>query len=139
MLITAIRHQLKHNQLLRFILVGVVNTAFSYGIYVGMLFIGFDYAVANLVALVLGILFSFKTQGSLVFQNSNNQLLGRFVLLWAMIYLLTIALIGQFITMGLDAYTAGALALPFSTAFSYFGQKFLVFRKANGTRAESRS
>lgn len=127
--INVIRHGLKRSQLFRFVLVGAVNTVFSYGVYACMLFIGLGYAFANLVALVLGILFSFKTQGRLVFDNSNNMLLGRFVLLWAVIYLATISLIGRLIEMGLDAYTAGALAVPFSTVFSYFGQKFLVFRK----------
>lgn len=127
--INVIRHGLKRSQLFRFVLVGAVNTVFSYGVYACMLFIGLGYALANLVALVLGILFSFKTQGRLVFDNSNNMLLGRFVLLWAVIYLATISLIGRLVEMGLDAYTAGALAVPFSTVFSYFGQKFLVFRK----------
>jgi putative flippase GtrA len=128
--ITAIRRHLERNQLLRFILVGAVNTAFSYGIYAGMLFIGFGYALANLVALVLGILFSFKTQGRFVFENTSNLLIGRFILLWAAIYLANIALIGSLITIGLDAYVAGALAVPFSTVLSYIGQKFIVFGKS---------
>lgn len=127
--LTGIRHSLKRSQLLRFFVVGVVNTAFSYGIYATMLLIGLNYAWANLVALVLGILFSFKTQGRLVFDNSDNRLLVRFVVVWAVIYLATITLIGRFITLGLNAYTAGVLALPFSTVLSYVGQKFIVFVK----------
>lgn len=117
------------SQFLRFILIGIANTTFSYGIYVIMLFVGLSYALANLVALIFGILFSFKTQSRLVFQSNNDLLLGRFVFLWAVIYLATITLIGQLIALGLDSYTAGALAVPFSTLLSYFGQKFFVFGK----------
>lgn len=114
-------------QLLRFLLVGSFNTAFSYGVYAVMLFVGLNFAAANFVALVLGILVSFKTQGSLVFRNNNNRLLGRFVVGWAVIYLASIALIGQIIAIGLNAYIAGALALPFTTMLSYFLQKYFVF------------
>lgn len=127
--ITAIQSGMKRTQFLRFILVGVGNTAFSYCIYAAMLFIGMGYALANLVALALGILVSFKTQGRWVFHNTNNLLIGRFVVLWAGIYVATIAIIGQFIALGLDAYIAGALAVPFSTLLSYFGQKYFVFGK----------
>lgn len=115
-------------QALRFVIVGGINTAFSYGFYAFFLFVGFGYAMANLMALILGILFSFKTQGRFVFNNPDNRRFGRFVLVWAVIYLATIALIGQFIALGLNAYVAGALALPFSTLLSYLSQKYFVFR-----------
>lgn len=114
-------------QFIRFILVGIVNTAFSYSIYAFFLYLGFNYAIANLLSLLLGILFSFKTQSRFVFGNSDNRLLGRFFFGWAVIYLATITLIGQLIDRGLDAYVSGALAIPFSTAMSYLTQKYFVF------------
>lgn len=118
----------RRHQIVRFMIVGIFNTAFSYGIYAGLIFLGAHYALANLIALVMGILFSFKTQGYLVFKNTDNRLLGRFVLSWGLIYLATITLIGQCIRLGLDAYIAGIVAIPFSTALSYLTQKFYVFR-----------
>lgn len=114
--------------IVRFLLVGMINTAFSYAIYAGFLYLGLSYQIANLIALVLGILFSFKTQGRLVFKNTDNRLFGRFLLSWVLIYLGTITLIGRIIAFGFDAYTAGALALPFSIALSYLMQKYYVFR-----------
>lgn len=122
-------HRYLNTQFWRFIAIGVVNTGFSYSIYAFSLFLGFKYAIANLLALSFGILFSFKTQGRFVFRNSDNRLFGRFLLGWAVIYLATITLIGQLIGLGLDAYVAGALALPFSTALSYLTQKYFVFQK----------
>lgn len=118
-------------QVLRFVVVGIGNTAFSYAIYAAFLFLGFGYAIANLMALLLSILFSFKTQGRFVFNNTDNRRFGRFVLTWTVIYLATITLIGQFIALGLNAYIAGALALPFSTLLSYLSQKYFVFKSTS--------
>lgn len=128
----------KSVQCIRFVLVGGLNTTFSYLIYAALLFVGLGYQLANLLTLIVGILFSFKTQGHLVFSNTDNRLLGRFVLCWAVIYVCVIFLIGQIIASGFNAYTAGALALPFSVALSYVGQKYFVFRKAKVDKASTK-
>lgn len=113
---------------LRFVVVGVLNTAFSYAIYALFLYAGFGYKQANLAALLLGIVFSFRTQGVLVFRNTDKRLFLRFVIAWACIYLLTIATIGLFMRWGVNAYWAGLFALPVSIALSYLTQKYFVFR-----------
>lgn len=112
-----------------FLLVGGLNTAFSYGIYAFFLSLGLNYAIANLLALISGILFSFKTQGIFVFKNSDNRLLGRFLVCWVLIYMGNIFFIKQMLKLGLDAYVAGALAIPPIIVFSYLIQKFIVFRR----------
>lgn len=113
----------------RFVAIGILNTCFSYTIYAGLLYAGLSYTLANLMALLAGIVFSFKTQGRLVFRNPDPHLLGRFVLSWVLIYLCTITLIGQMIALGLDAYSAGAVAVPIVTVLSYLTQKYFVFRQ----------
>lgn len=125
----AIQTTLWRHQLLRFLLVGGLNTLFSYAIYAGLIFLGAHFSLANLAALVLGILFSFKTQGRLVFRNPDNRLIGRFFLAWSLIYLATIGVIGLGIRLGLSSYIAGLAALPFSTVLSYGAQKYFVFRR----------
>ena len=126
----------KATRIIRFGLVGVLNTGFGYLIYAVLLFAGLGYQLANFLSLVVGILFSFKTQGHLVFDNPDNRLLGRFVAGWLLIYLCTITLIGWIISFGFDAYSAGALALPFSVALSYPTQKYFVFRRSGQHRPE---
>src|SRR4030095_860188 len=101
---------------------------FSYAIYALFLYAGFDYRAANLAAVVLGIAFSFRTQGSLVFRNTDGRLFLRFVAGWAFIYLMTIATIGFFVGLGVNDYLAGLIALPVSAALSYLTQKRFVFR-----------
>lgn len=120
-------------QFARFILVGCLNTGFSYTIYAALLYIGLEYVAANFGALVLGILFSFRTQGRLVFRNSNGRLIYRFAGCWVLIFLLNILFIFLFMQTGLNAYWAGALALVPCTIASYFVQKVLVFGPSQQT------
>ena len=112
----------------RFVVVGVLNTGFSYLIYALGLWAGLPYALANLLACVLGIFFSFRTQGALVFGDADNPKLWRFFLVWIAIYLVNILLIKFIISLGLNAYGAGALALPFIVVLSYLLQRLVVFR-----------
>lgn len=120
-------NRFRQHQLLRFLAVGTLNTGFSFGVYSSLIYLGWDFRLANFLALVIGVLFSFKTQSVLVFFNSDNRLLWRFIIGWAVIYFATIELIGYFISLGLDAYSAGALAVPFSAMLSYLIQKRFVF------------
>jgi len=117
------------SKFLRFILVGGLNTAVAYGVYAFFLFVGLPYPIANFLSLIVGIGFSFKTQGTFVFHNPDNQLFFRFAVFWGIMYLINIGLIRGFLSMGVNAYAAGALALPLIALLSYLGQGRLVFRR----------
>ena len=123
------------SQFIRFLLVGGMNTSFSYAVYAALLYVGLDYVMANLGALLLGILFSFLTQGRLVFGNRDRRLIFRFAAVWGLIFLVNILLISILIHAGLNPYWAGALALVPITVISYFVQKVLVFGAPQPTGA----
>jgi putative flippase GtrA len=112
----------------RFLFVGGINTLFSYAIYALLLYVGLQYALANFLAMLSGIFFSFQTQGRLVFQNSDQSLIWRYALFWFVLYLCNIVLIKLMLMGGVDAYSAGALAFPVIVVLSFFMQKMLVFR-----------
>ena len=112
---------------IRFVLIGVVNTAFSFGLYLLFVYLGLHFATANLLATLAGIVFSFRMQGSLVFDNKSWKPLLRFVPVWTLIYLLNVALIAALTALGMNAYAAGAAALLPTVAMSYFMQKRFVF------------
>ncbi|MEO8407472.1 MAG: GtrA family protein [Oxalobacteraceae bacterium] len=118
---------------IRFILIGGINTAFSYCLYAVFLFLGMNYVFSNLFALIIGIFFSFRMQGKFVFRNTAKRLLGRFILVWIIIYFANIFLIRELIQWGLDAYASGALAIIPIVILSYFFQRFFVFRQAVST------
>ena len=114
-------------QFIRYILVGLGNTAFSYCIYAAFLFIGLEYRVASLLALLLGIAFSFATQGNVVFKNATRLTFFKFVVAWLLIYLFNISLITVLMRGATSAYLAGALATAPVSLISYFVLKLWVF------------
>lgn len=124
-------------QFAKFVMVGVLNTAFSYSIYAGLLYVGLSFILANLIAVALGIAFSFQTQGRIVFQQSDKGQWIRFVVAWSLIWLFNIALIKLLIELSFNAYWAGALALPPTVLTSFFVQKRFVFVPSRAAPAAS--
>lgn len=121
-------------QFVRYVLVGIGNTAFGYGAYAGLLYVGLEYRLASLIALVLGIVFSFSTQGSLVFRNATRVTFVKFVVAWLFIYVVNISIIALLMRASLSAYLAGAVAIVPVTLLSYFILKFAVFDRGALTR-----
>ncbi|WP_428644997.1 GtrA family protein [Roseibium sp.] len=115
-------------QLIRFVLVGAINTAFGYAIYTLGLFVGLPYWLASLIALLLGIAMSFFTQGKFVFRTSLTGRLPVFVAMWAVIYLANILLIRILAAWGANYYLAGALALIPVVILSFSLNRLVVFR-----------
>ena len=116
---------------MRFLIVGMINTAFSYGLYALFVFMGLRIPMASLAALLLGIIFSFSTQGTLVFRNATRLTFVKFVAAWLVIYFVNLGIIEGFMQMHLNAYQSGALATLPVTALSYLILNFIVFRPAS--------
>lgn len=119
-------HAWRHRWI-RFLVLGVVNTGFSYGIYAALVFLGVNYALSNLASLVLGILFSFRTQSKFVFQHARSYVFLRYIGVWAVIYCINVSVIALLMKFGWNAYISGALAIIPTAACSYFLQKLFVF------------
>ncbi len=125
-----ISQRLLSMEFIRFVLVGCLNTAFGVGVYCLLIWIGVPYWWATLVSNVLGVLFNFKTIGTLVFRNSSNRLFFRFVLCYVLAYGLNVGIIWLLSTYtNLNDYWSGIIATPFVALFSYFYQKLFVFRE----------
>jgi len=125
-------------QFVRFLFVGTLNTVVGYTVYALLLYLGLPYAAASLGALLLGILFSFRTHGALVFGNRDSGLIFRFASCWGIIYLANIALIAGLRQLGLTDYVAGAITMLPVALLSYLMQKFLVFEATGAGRANKR-
>lgn len=119
--------KLLHLQFIRYLLVGIGNTAFSYCVFAALMWIGLEYRIANLLGLILGMAISFTTQGTIVFQNANRFTLLKFILAWSMLYLFNISIIALLIRTPMNAYLAGAIAIVPVTLVSYFVLRFFVF------------
>lgn len=118
----------------RFVLIGLVNTAFSFGLYVLLLAAGFSIPLASGLALMAGIVFSFTTQGLVVFRHATLLTFARFVVGWIAVYGFNLALIYGFLRIeGMGAGLAGALAIAPVTVASYLVQRNFVFRRSTIT------
>jgi putative flippase GtrA len=136
-------------QFVRFVLVGVVNTAFGYGIYGLLLWLGVVLPLSLLGATVLGILFNFLTTGHLVFRDFSWNRLPRFIAAYALMWLLGTVVISWVAQLGpyawlathlvgferwaqawrplaLEQFTAGVLVMPASTLLTYLLLRFFV-------------
>ncbi|WP_363163473.1 GtrA family protein [uncultured Bacteroides sp.] len=112
----------------RFLLVGLLNTAFGLGIYCFFIYIELSYKLAVLLSTVLGVLFNFKTIGTLVFKNKNNRLILRFILSYIIIYFINIGLIKLLLYVPhVDEYWAGILVTPIIGIMSFVLHRKLVF------------
>ncbi len=113
----------------KFIAVGLLNTLFGYSVFALLLFIGLHYAIATLVATVLGVLFNFKTIGTLVFKNSNNILIIKFVGVYTITYFLNIVLLKILSTWSINMYLAGFLLLAPMAMLAYLLNRHFVFNE----------
>lgn len=112
-----------------YMLVGVLNTAVGYSLFALFIFLGVHYSLAVLLSTILGVLFNFKSIGRIVFKNSDNRLIGRFISVYVVTYLLNIAGLRLMSSSGMDMYLAGALLLLPMALISFFLHRTLVFSK----------
>ena len=117
-------------RLIRFFLVGGVNTLFGYGAYAGLLFIGLHYAWAALLGTIAGVIFNFFTTGRLVFDRSASGSLLRFVAVYAVVYVLNVAALWALEGFGLNPYVSGLILIVPMACVSYLLMRRFVFRSA---------
>jgi putative flippase GtrA len=98
---------------LRFLLVGGLNTAFGYGVFALLISAGLTYPVAAFVSTAAGILFNFKSYGTLVFRSHDNRKLLRFVGVYAICYGINLLPLAWAKRQGVSLLVVGAVvAVP---------------------------
>ena len=113
---------------MRFVLVGGVNTAFSYALYAACIFAGAGYAAACAASMLGGILFSYQTTGRLVFRDATRASLGRFAGCYLVVYAFSVAFLKAMDALGVDPYLSGLVVAMPAAVLSFTLLKLLVFR-----------
>jgi len=119
--------QVASKQFLKFLAVGLLNTAFGYGVFAVFLAINLHYSAALALSTILGVLFNFKTIGTLVFSSHDNRKIFRFVAVYFFVYFLNVAGIGFFESNGYSPFLSGAILLPIRAVLSFILLKKMVF------------
>ena len=113
---------------MRFIFIGILNTACGYSLYALLIFLGLRFDLAILIATVLGVLFNFKTTGILVFNNRRNNLIFRYFGAYAVVYLVNVLFVWLMLKSDINSYLAQAFAMPIIVVLSYIMQRDFVFK-----------
>ena len=120
--------ELFHNRIIiRYLLVGGMNTAFSFSVYSLFVLFGIHYSVSNFLALVFGIIFSYITNGKFVFRHLSRGAIVRYVIIWGLPYMLQLAIISLVMSLGGGVILGGGVALIITVPASFVLQKYFVF------------
>ncbi len=113
---------------IKFILVGILNTAFGYLAFALLLFLGLHYTLAVILSTIAGVLFNFKTTGTLVFKNHNNKLIFKFVAVYAITATLGIIILRIAELAHINLYFAGLVSTGVCAIISFLLNKNWVFK-----------
>ena len=117
-------------QIIRFGVIGCLNTVFAYAVFAFFLFVGLHYTLATLLSTIIGTFFSFKTFGALVFDNPDNRLVFKFFIVYGFCYFLNIGF--QYLLVHYvcpNKYINGLVSMLFVAAISFCLNKWVVFCK----------
>jgi putative flippase GtrA len=114
-------------QFLQYLIIGGINTLFGYGIFCLLIYMAVHYSVAILISTVLGVLFNFQTTGRLVFQSKDFSRVGRFLMVYLVLYITNVLWLWLVVRMGISPYVGGALAILPIACLGYLLNKKFVF------------
>lgn len=114
-------------EILRYLVAGVINTAFGYGLYAGLLWLGLGRYGAQAIGYVLGTGFNYVTYSRGVFRDAGPAKL-RFALSYAGNYLINLAGLALVSRLVANPYAAGAITTMGVVVLNYLVLRRLVFR-----------
>ena len=113
-------------QLWRFLTVGVLNTLFGYALYAALVAIGLQMFVAQIVGTVIAVSFNYVTYSRHVFLDAPASRL-RFVLSYALNYLVSLAMLALAAIAFPSPYLAGFVATLVTAAINFVVLSRFVF------------
>lgn len=117
---------------IKFILVGILNTAIGYGTYSVLIFLNINYIIANTISTIVGISCSYLLNKKITFNDikTNKKTPLKFISVYALSYILgTINLSVLVKICNVNEYTAGFVNLFITTFISWFGHKYFSFKE----------
>jgi putative flippase GtrA len=121
--------------LVRYYGVGVINTVFGYGLYAGLIFIGLNLFVAQIIAHVSGATFNYFTYSRHVFHDSSERRPVTYIVTYAGNYVVGVGLLATAHHFVSSPYLAGFVALMVGTAINFFILRRFVFPRLERTAA----
>lgn len=115
--------------MIRFAMVGVVNTMTGLGLFAGIYSLLGDHILAAFSATVLAVLIGFLLTGHGVFGFVSWRSLMLYTLWYAALGLLNAVTVDSGVRLGINPYLASVLAAPVVVSASYLVNRLMVFRR----------
>jgi putative flippase GtrA len=116
---------------LKFVFIGGVNTVFSLLSYT-LFALFLQPAQALLIAYIMGVLFSYITTTTLVFDHRLRLMsLFCYILVYVLIFGINLYLLGLLINSSVNKYIAQVYLQPFIALFSFLLLKLFVFSRTH--------
>jgi len=106
--------------LLRFLVVGVVNTAFGYGVYAAAVLAGLPAQAALALQFLLGVLWNYRMHARLVFAVEGWDRLPAYVGAYLLIWALNAVALRMLLAAGMSPLAAQGLILPATVALAWW-------------------
>jgi putative flippase GtrA len=115
-------------RLVKFVTVGLLNTAFGYSVFALIELTSASTGAAIVGANVIGMLFNYLTYGRLIFSDRGFRTLLPFAAGYAVILLANFLIVAALIRLCVAALPAQAIAMPWLILLSYLINRLVVFR-----------
>lgn len=116
-------------ELWRYYQAGVVNTAFGFGVYSLLVWLGMNIFAAQLFSHCIGVAFNYLSYSRHVFRGAAPGKL-RFVLSYTLNYLMSLGLLAALARIVVSPYLAGFIAVVIVSFINYLVLKQFVFKAA---------
>ncbi|WP_077046219.1 GtrA family protein [Pseudomonas sp. KK4] len=122
-------------QLIKFVIVGVLNTILGYSVIFGCMYIlGMDPVISNVVGYLIGLMLSYTLNRKVTFQSTSKSKseVVRFLIVFLIAYFANLAVLMILINVGVfhevvNQIVAGAVYV----VFSFFLNKYYVFYRSS--------
>jgi len=116
-------------QFIKFIMVAGLNTLFGYSLFALLLYLNLHYALASFISTVIGVLFNFKTYGTLVFKSNDNLLIIKFIGSYLTTYLIGVGILRIAEINRFSLYITSAITIIPISLITYLLLKYFVYDK----------
>ncbi len=106
-------------QFVLFIIAGLVNTAFGYGVYALLVWLGLPPKLALALSFAIGVVWNYFTHARIVFQQKGFDRILPYVGAYLVILGVNTVLLDVLMRLGLGPYVAQALLAPVSAGMSF--------------------
>lgn len=114
------------DQLVRYLKVGLVNTAFGYGLYAALVAAGLQMYLAQATGHVIAVAFNYVTYSRHVFTGTQPAK-ARFIASYGLNYLVSLASLAAAAALIPSPYLAGVLAIVITAAINFVVLRRFVF------------